>query len=601
MAKTKIPPAPRCDLESIFPGGSKSAEFKDHRQKVKDNLEKAGETIKKLPPVLDNANMGQWVDFVLNMQSLVEDIELIISFANCLASQDVKDSAADAIYSEGYLLYSKWEKLSTELEALSLKQTDEMWGKLVTNEKLDEVKFYLNEKRDIAKSKMPLKQESLALDLAVDGYHAWNQIYNKMAGELKVDFKQDGKVESISMGQLATKFSDPDRAVRQQAFEKMTEGWNSRADLASMILNAQAGFRLALYDNRKWDSPLKEPLRMARLNQATLDTMWRVIARETPRLKPYIEAKKKLLGIDKYRWYDEFAPCGSVDKLYTFDEAGDYIVDQTKAFSKHLSDFCRMALNKRWIEAEDRPGKRGGGYCTGMGKFRQSRIFMTYAGTYENLLTLAHELGHAYHSFVLKKKPYFATNYPMNLAETASIFSETLVTDAALKDCTDPQEKLMLLEQKIQGTYVMFTDIHSRYLFDKTFYPERKKGIVGKDRLNEIMVESQKKAFGELLDESGYHPLFWCSKLHFYITDQPFYNFPYTFGFLFAGGVYDRAKKEGPAFAEKYQALLADTGSMTTEELAQKHLGVDLTQESFWADAVNRSLADIDEFVKLAG
>jgi len=216
MAKTKIPPAPRWDLESIFPGGSKSAEFKDHRQKVKDNLEKTGETIKKLPPVLDNANMGQWVDFVLNMQSLVEDIELIISFANCLASQDVKDSAADAIYSEGYLLYSKWEKLSTELEALSLKQTDEMWGKLVTDKKLDEVKFYLNEKRDIAKSKMPLKQESLALDLAVDGYHAWNQIYNKMAGELKVDFKQDGKVESISMGQLATKFSDPDRAVRQQ-------------------------------------------------------------------------------------------------------------------------------------------------------------------------------------------------------------------------------------------------------------------------------------------------------------------------------------------------------------------------------------------------
>ncbi|MFZ5979272.1 MAG: oligoendopeptidase, partial [Candidatus Zixiibacteriota bacterium] len=149
-------------------------------------------------------------------------------------------------------------------------------------------------------------------------------------------------------------------------------------------------------------------------------------------------------------------------------------------------------------------------------------------------------------------------------------------------------------------TYIMFTDIHCRYLFDSAFYKERPNGIVDRNRLSEMMVAAQKKAFAGLLDDSGYHPLFWCTKLHFFITDQPFYNFPYTFGFLFAGGVYDRAKKEGAAFADKYQALLADTGSMTTEDLAQKHLGIDLTKEDFWVAAVNRSLADVDGFVKLA-
>jgi len=339
---------------------------------------------------------------------------------------------------------------------------------------------------------------------------------------------------------------------------------------------------------------------MARLQKKTLDTMWAVILREAPRLAPYIDAKKKLLGIDKFRWYDEFAPCGKVDKLYPFDEAGEFILDNVKNFSTDMADFMRMALADRWVEGEDRSGKAGGGYCTGFKPFKQSRIFMTYAGSFENLLTLAHELGHAYHSYVLKDKPPFASRYPMPLAETASIFSETLVTDAALEVSTDPQEKLMLLDQKLQAGYVMFTDIHSRYLFDTAFYEARQNGLIDKDRLSEMMVNAQKKAFAGLLDDSGYHPLFWCSKLHFYITDQPFYNFPYTFGFLFAGGVYDRAKKEGPAFADKYRDLLADTGSMTTEDLAQKHLGIDLTKEDFWVAAVNRSLADVDSFVKLA-
>jgi len=201
---------------------------------------------------------------------------------------------------------------------------------------------------------------------------------------------------------------------------------------------------------------------------------------------------------------------------------------------------------------------------------------------------------------VLRDRPPFAAGYPMNLAETASIFTETLVVDAALEAADDPQEKLMLLEQKLQNAYVMYTDLHSRYLFEKSFYEERKGGMVSRERLSEMMVDAQRRAFAGLLDESGYHPLFWCSKLHFYYTEVPFYNFPYTFGFLFAGGVYDRARREGSSFADKYSALLADTGSMTTEDVAQKHLGVDLTTESFWADAVDRSMTDVDAFVKLA-
>lgn len=598
---TKMAPAPRWDLDSIFPGGSQSSDFRKFRDELKTALTQAEPKMANLPKKLDDSSRAAWKETILNLQTLLENIELVLGLGGCLAAADVNDGEAQAIENEGDLFLAQWQKMRSTFEAIALEQADAEWEKLMQDDQLKPIRFYLDEMRTLAKRKMPVHLESLALELAVNGYHAWNRLYDKMAGDLRVDFEDNGKSETLSLGQLATKVSDPRREIREQAFEKMTAAWESRADLAAMALNSQAGFRLDLYNRRGWDSALYEPLSQARLSQDSLDAMWRVIARESHRLQPYIDAKKKLLGIDKYRWYDESVPCGQADKLWDYREAAEFIIRGVGTFSDDLAQFCRMAIDKNWIEAEDRAGKRGGGFCTSMGPKRQSRIFMTYAGTFDGLLTLAHELGHAYHSNVLKNHPFFATDYPMTLAETASIFNELLVTDAALEVSNDPQEKIMLIDQKLQQAYVFFCNIQARYLFDKSFYEERSKGVVPRARLSELMVEAQKKAYGKLLDETGYHPLFWASKLHFFITDHPFYNYPYTFGFLFAGGVYDRAKKEGKAFADKYRALLADTGSMTSEDVAKKHLGVNLADESFWNDAVSRSLSSVDQFVDLVG
>jgi pepF/M3 family oligoendopeptidase len=598
--KTQAPPAPTWDLESIFPGGSESKQFAEYRSKVKGEVSELETALDNLPRTLSPDTLNDWTGFLLAMQSCVENIELILAFAGCLAAQNTDDSKAFAFRSEGYELYSRWQKVETALEAMSLKQSDSAWKQLVEHDRLKEVAYYLNELREIAKSKMPIEQEKLALDLAVNGYHAWDLLYTKMAGELKADFEEDGQVRKLSMGQLATKMSSADRSIRRQAFEKLLGAWEARKELAAMALNSQAGFRLSLYKHRGWGSILKEPLRLNRLSQQSLEAMWSVVERETPRLKPYIEAKKKLLGIESFRWYDEFAAVGDVERTFAFDEAGQFVADNVGRFSADMGSFVRMAIERRWVEAEDRGGKAGGAFCTSLGPLRQSRVFMTFAGSFENLLTLAHELGHAYHGWVLRDRAYFAGEYPMGLAETASIFSETVVTDAALEQASGDQEKLMLLEQKLQAAYVMFTDLYSRYLFDRAFYDERADGVVGSDRLTELMLAAQKRAFQGMLSEDGYHPLFWCSKLHFYHTSVPFYNFPYTFGFLFAGGVYHRARQEGASFADKYAALLADTGSMSTEDVAKKHLGVDLTKEDFWKDAVDQALADVDAFVALA-
>jgi oligoendopeptidase F len=262
-----------------------------------------------------------------------------------------------------------------------------------------------------------------------------------------------------------------------------------------------------------------------------------------------------------------------------------------------MAKFAQQAFEERWIEGEDRPGKRPGGFCTSFPENHQSRIFMTYDDSQGAVSTLAHELGHAYHQSVMNDLPFMVQNYAMNVAETASTFAEMIVADAALKNAQTDEERIVLLENKLQNAISFFMDIHSRFLFETRFYDERKKGSVSAERLNDLMLQAQKDAFHNTLDE--YHPHFWASKLHFYSTGVPFYNFPYTFGYLFSAGVYAKALEEGTSFAAKYDALLRDTARMTTEELASKHLGVDLTQPEFWQSAVNMAVADAEEFLRL--
>jgi len=588
------------DLDSIFPGGSTSAEFAEFRQAIKTDLSKAKESYKKLPKQLDQGNTNLWVAYLQLLQYIAERIDHAAGFTSCLTDQDVKDETALVIKDEISALGAELESLLTDVEELAIGSDDDAWNGLVNHQKLAGVSFFWNELRRNAKLKMEPKLEKLAAELAVNGYHGWNRLYSRIAGDLQAEFTEDGKTEVLSMGQLANKFSSPNREIRRQAFEKLEETWQKVDSLAAIALNSQAGYRLSLYDRRGWDSPVFEPLLMARLKQETIDAMWEAVARGGRKMKEYIDAKRALLKIDSFKWYDQTAPVAAVERKIGYEEAGDFVVEHLGSFSQDLGSFARMVLDRRWIEAEDRSGKAAGGWCTSLPLKKESRIFMTFSGNYEEIMTLAHEIGHAYHGWVLKDRDYYARHYPINLGETASTFNEHLVTDAALEATVDRTEKLSLLDAKLQEGFVMFCNIRARYLFDSMFYEERKKGSVPKERLNELMVEAQKTAFGDILADDGCHPLFWASKLHFFETEMPFYNFPYTFGYLFAGGVYDRARTEGPAFAEKYAALLADTGSLTTEDVARKHLDVDLTDVAFWNAAVDRVLIDIEPYVELA-
>jgi len=584
------------ELETLFSGGSASAEFAAYLREINEALTELREAVQ--------GNAGSrgpdaWAALVSLFQDPGARVRQASAFISCLTAQNVKDILAQKLGAQVQRISAELSSISSSIEEQMLQLSDSEWSEVLAHPSLKELAFSLTEMREQARRRLPAAQEALATALAVDGYHAWGELYNsKIVGRMSIPIERDGKVQELSVGQVANLFASPDRSLRQQAFAKYEAAWEEVSDLCAAALNHLAGFRLSLYQARGWASVLDEPLMINRMSRETLDAMWSAVAGSKQRLLDYLQAKARLLGLDGLEWYDVSAPVGKSQKTYTYSEGAQFVIEQFGKFSRDMAALAEKAVSERWVEAEDRPGKRPGAFCTTFPKSKVSRVFMTFSGTADNVFTLAHELGHAYHSSVLKDMPPLNQRYAMNVAETASTFAELVVADAAIRAAESRDEQLALLDNKIEQAVAMFMNIHARFIFETRFYERRKRGLVSAAELNHLMEEAQREAYADGL--KSYHPHFWASKLHFYITRTPFYNFPYTFGYLLSLGIYSRALAEGPSFAEAYRRFLQDTGCMTVEGLARTHLGEDLTKPDFWERAVATSLADVDLYLKLA-
>ncbi|PGY07504.1 M3 family oligoendopeptidase [Bacillus sp. AFS031507] len=585
------------DLEIIFKGGSDSKEFADHLTLTSELID------------LFQAKASSWTPLNTTedskfLQELLEDFEHAAkklrqagAFVGCLQAQNTEDKKAYNLEARVTSLSAAFQTALGRFDSLLTTINDDVWVQLLADEKLKVLSYILNERRDRAKDKLSKEEEAIISALGVDGYHSWGQLYDLIVGKIKISFNENGKEKLLSVGQAFNKFSSPDREIRTAIFENWEKAWGDQADILAKTLNHLSGFRLNVYKKRGWEDVLKEPLSINRMEKRTLETMWTVISENKQMLVKYLERKATLLGLEKLSWYDLDAPYGKTASKVSYQEGAEFIEQNFAIFGEKMASFAQKAFKEQWIEGEDRPGKAPGGFCTFFPESNQSRIFMTYSGTPSNVSTLAHELGHGFHTFAMKGVHHLNRNYAMNVAETASTFAEMIVADAAVKNAKDEEEKLVLLDDKIQRTVALLMNIHARFLFETRFYEERKQGPVAVERLNELMLAAQKEAYSNALKE--YHPLFWASKLHFFITGVPFYNFPYTFGYLFSLGIYAHALEEGRGYEDKYIALLKDTASMSVEDLAQKHLQVDLTQPDFWEKAVHICLDDINEFLAL--
>ncbi|USK73498.1 M3 family oligoendopeptidase [Peribacillus frigoritolerans] len=581
------------DLDIFFKGGSSSKEFLIF-------LDDINEEVKELDRLVNNINAkGNDESSLIQAFDLYKNTNMKSSqasaFIGCLEAQNAQDKKAGQLRIKQMKIVASLKVVLSKLDEKLIQHDDAFFEKILEKEPLNELKFVLNERREKAKEKLSVKEEALITQLAMDGFEGWSQMYDTIVGSMTIPYKG----EKLSVGQAANKFSDPDERTRKELFTAWEQAWEEKSDLFARTLNHLAGFRLSVNEKRGWDDILKEPLEIGRMKKETLESMWNVIADHKEPLVRFLKRKAELLDLDELSWADLDAPLAvtAESKVMDYQEGADFIIQQFSKFGSQLANFTRKAFEDSWIEAEDRPGKRPGGFCTGFPLNKQSRIFMTYSGTPSNVSTLAHELGHAFHSYAMRDIHPLNRSYAMNVAETASTFAEMVVADAAVKEAASEEEKLVLLEDKIQRSVSLLMNIHARYLFETRFYDERKQGYVSAERLNELMVDAQKEAYGDAL--SDYNPTFWASKLHFYITGVPFYNFPYTFGYLFSLGIYANALKEPEGFEEKYIALLKDTGSMKVEDLAEKHLGVDLKTRDFWEEAVNACMEDVEEFMRL--
>ncbi|MCK1982077.1 MULTISPECIES: M3 family oligoendopeptidase [Peribacillus] len=581
------------DLDIFFKGGSSSKEFLIFLDEMNEEVKELDRVVSNINPEgNDESSLIQAFDLYKNTNMKSKQAS---AFIGCLEAQNAQDKKAGQLRIKQMKIVASLKMVLSKLDEKLIQLDDAFFEKILEKEPLNELKFVLDERREKAKEKLSVKEESLITQLAMDGFEGWSQMYDTIVGSMTIPYKG----EKLSVGQAANKFSDPDEGARKELFTAWEQAWEEKSDLFARTLNHLAGFRLSVNEKRGWDDILKEPLEIGRMKKETLESMWNVIADHKEPLVRFLKRKAELLDLDKLSWADLDAPLAvtAQSKVMDYQEGADFIIQQFSKFGSQLASFTQKAFEDSWIEAEDRPGKRPGGFCTGFPLNKQSRIFMTYSGTPSNVSTLAHELGHAFHSYAMRDIHPLNRSYAMNVAETASTFAEMVVADAAVKEAASEEEKLVLLEDKIQRSVALLMNIHARYLFETRFYDERKQGYVSAERLNELMVDAQKEAYGDAL--SDYNPTFWASKLHFYITGVPFYNFPYTFGYLFSLGIYANALKEPAGFEEKYIALLKDTGSMKVEDLAEKHLGVDLKTRDFWEEAVNACMEDVEEFMRL--
>lgn len=520
------------------------------------------------------------------------------SFVTCLLAENPANQTGISLQGSVSSVKADFSSLVKKLQHQLSELDPATWNLLLQTESLSDYRFILNEWRTDADAALSNEEEALISDLMVDGYHAWNDLYRSILNNLRVYIEMDGVEKTFSVGQAVNLRSHPNSAIRKNAFIALENLWAGQQETMARILNHITGFRLQVDRKRVSSSSLEQPLKDNRMSEKTLQAMWRVVERHKPAFVDYLDHKAQSAGNDQMPSYDFWAPLAEKDITLDYGQGAEFILQQFRNFGPELEQFTRNAFEKGWVEAADRPGKSAVAFCAGFPLSGESRVFLTFDGSITTLLTLAHELGHAFHNHALKNVASLNRRYSMSTAETASTFAEMIMLDAAIEQTDDSDKKLMLLDEKIKRSVMNFMNLHSRFLFEERLYEARGKGMVSADRLNDMMEDALAEAYAGSMSRLPVHS--WISTPHFYITSSPFYNFPYTFGYLFAVSIYAKAKEQGADFEKNYLALLRDTGSMTVEDLAMKHLGEDITQESFWEKGMALCLKDVEEFIQLS-
>jgi pepF/M3 family oligoendopeptidase len=455
--------------------------------------------------------------------------------------------------------------------------------------------FYLEQTRQQAQRLMTPEAEGLASELNLSGGLAWAKLHGNVASQLSVEIELDEETQSLPMSAMRNLASNPDRDVRRRAYEAELDAWQQAEVPLAAALNGVKGQVGTLAQKRGWGSALDVALFQSNIDRDTLDAMLSAADEAFPDFRRYLKAKAKALGQDTLAWYDLFAPIGQ-GRVWMYGEASAFVTEQFGTFSDKMKDLAMRAFEENWIDVEARPGKRDGAFCMGP-RGGESRVLMNFKPSYGAVKTLAHELGHAYHNLNLADCTRFQRFTPMTLAETASIFCETICQKAVM-DQVGPEEQLSILESTIQGACQVVVDISSRFRFEQALFERRAKRELSVDELKEIMLDAQRQTYGDGLDQDKLHAYMWAVKPHYYRPELSFYNYPYMFGLLFGLGIYAQYEADPESFKTRYDDLLASTGKADAATLADQ-FGINIRTSDFWRSSLDVIRADIDRFESL--
>ncbi len=610
---------PRWNLDSIF-SSLDSNEYQNFLSDYTTTIKKIKQTLDHAENFTNDIDFSKWLaEYLLMQNELLLQSRTLNAYAYIVYSTDTTNTNALNNISTVEKIGLETEQLHLRFSSVLLKNQSYLEEFFLNYPDFSEYRFLLNEILEDTKHQMSQTEENLASDLNRTGGNAWGMLHEQIISNLK---DSDGK----TFNELRNDAYDSDANLRKESWTKEKSLLNQNQIAFAAALNNLKGQTVTLNQRRNYKTALDRALASSRLSKKSLDALIGAIEDSLPMWREYFMAKAKLLrktnstasktaGTDKHKgiaFYDLFAPLSNpqksnenslLEKKWTFEEAKDYILKEYGTFSQDMQNFAKQAFENQWIDAEIRSGKVGGAYDEDFPLGHQSRILTNFSGAFSDIITLAHELGHAYHFSCLKGKPVAFFDYPMTLAETASTFAETIVKQDMIKQC-EGFEKIKILDLDLQDTSQVLVDILCRFYFEKSVFENRENSELNADDFCRLMKEAQEKTYGcglndETDSDGNYterHEYMWAVKSHYYSTDLDFYNFPYAFGQLFAAGLYAQSLNVGPDFADTYKNLLSQTGSYSCEMVCKK-AGFDITTKDFWKSGIEMYASEVKTFV----
>lgn len=592
---------PHWDMSVVYPG-LQSPEFEAGFQSLVAQIDDLtalfdAHGVGAQPPAASPEETVAAAEAVITaLNSVVDFASTIGAYVHAFVTTDTRDTTAQAANSRLDQQYTRLSLLETRFTAwIGALDLDAL---IASSTIAADHAFALRQIARAAQHQMSPDEESLASELSLSGSAAWTKLQGNVSSQQLVPIERDGEMVELPMSAVRNLAYDADRDVRRRAYEAELAAWQ-RVDVPiAGALNAIKWEYATLARRRGWSSPLAVSLFDSHIDQQTLDAMMTAARESFPDFRRYLRAKARLLGLERLAWYDLFAPVGESRRAWSWDAATAFVVERFRAYSPRMGALAERAFSERWVDAEPRVGKRDGAFCMSL-RGDESRVFANFQPSFAGMSTLAHELGHAYHNLNLAERTALQSEMPMTLAETASIFCETIIRDAVLAE-SDRQEQLAILEASLQGNCQIVVDITSRFLFEQAVFDGRVERELSVAELCDAMTTAQRETYGDGLDDAALHPYMWAAKPHYYSGGRAFYNYPYMFGLLFGLGLYARYRQDPDGFPERYDRLLSSTGLADAATLAAE-FGINVRSVEFWRSSLDMIRSDIDRFADLVG